>query len=107
MEIAGEVHLPSWHWDHFTNLKCKNAPAYAVIRMKRTHWLYINVFKRVVPRINLVPYQGWGFFMLIRTIKQVLNLEDYLAPSQRQRLMYSLNGRLHLKFKEEERCKND
>ena len=63
MEIAGEVHLLSWHWDHFTNSKCKDAPAYAVIRMKRTHYVvHIRVYKGGTATINLVPFQGWGFF---------------------------------------------
>lgn len=38
MEMMREVHLPSWHRDHF--LKCKGASAEAVISMKRTLVFY-------------------------------------------------------------------
>jgi hypothetical protein len=84
MEGIGEVHLLSWHRDHF-KLKCKGAPAYAVITMKRTQCFYTyRVYKGGTATINLVPFQGWGFFVFGKEAAR----------------------NLHIK-KEEIRCKND
>lgn len=61
-----EVHLPSWHRDHFLRKKCKDAPAYAVIRMKRTQCFYTyRVYKGGTANNKPRPLPGMGFFCLL------------------------------------------
>jgi hypothetical protein len=66
MEKIGEVHLLSWHRDHFKK-KCKGAPAYAVITMKRTHVFHTyRVYKGGTANYKPRPFPGMGFFCFWR-----------------------------------------
>lgn len=62
MEKAREVHLLSGIGT-VSKMKCKDAPAKAVILMKRTHEKCF-VFTRVVPRTKPRPFPGMGFLFL-------------------------------------------